>query len=35
MTDLNYVYAEGFALGSEAAAKAIADAESQIQALFA
>ena len=35
MTDLNYVYAEGFALGSEAATKAIADAENQIQALFA
>jgi FMN-dependent NADH-azoreductase len=35
MTDLNYVYAEGFAMGPEAAAKAISDAESQIQALFA
>jgi len=35
MTDLSYVYAEGFALGPEAGAKAIDDAESQIQALFA
>jgi FMN-dependent NADH-azoreductase len=35
MTELNYVYAEGFALGPEAGAKAINDAESQIQALFA
>ena len=35
MTELSYVYAEGFALGPEAGAKAIHDAESQIQALFA
>jgi len=35
MTDLSYVYAEGFAMGPEAGAKAIHDAESQIQALFA
>jgi len=35
MTELSYVYAEGFAMGPEAGAKAIHDAESQIQALFA
>ena len=35
MTDVHYIYAEGFAMGPEAAAQAMQDAEQQIHELFA
>ncbi len=35
MTDVNFIYAEGFAMGSEAAANAMQEAEQQISDLFA
>ncbi len=35
MTDVHYIYAEGFAMGPEAATNAMQEAEQQINALFA
>lgn len=35
MTDVEFVYAEGLAMGAEAAAKGFAEAEAQLEALFA
>lgn len=35
MTDIEFIYAEGFAMGAESVEKAFASAESQLNALFA
>ncbi|HEX5801645.1 MAG TPA: NAD(P)H-dependent oxidoreductase [Azospira sp.] len=35
MTDVEFVYAEGLAMGADAATKAFAEAEAQLEALFA